>query len=175
MRDGQRARFLGRCGTSPQNRLQGPATQRGRKLRLEPLESRHLLSAFSPLSGTPDGASGSLRDAIAQANASTEADTITLEAGTYNLTVTGDGDTLGDLDLTDTAYKITIFGAGAGQTIIDASALSDRVFDVASGATVEIQGVTITGGSCQSGFGAGINNEGILTLRDSTVSGNTAG
>ena len=119
---------------------------------------------------TPDGDLDSLRWAIDLANANAEADTIELTEGTYNLTDTS----LGDLDLTDTAHKITITGAVVGETIINASALSDRVFDIASGATVEIQRVTITGGTGAYLSGAGIMNAGSLTLRNSIVSGNSS-
>jgi len=132
-----------------------------------------VLSTFNPLPGIADGDAGSLRAAILAANANAEADTIQLDVGTYALTAAGGGDTLGDLDLTDTAHKITIIGAGAGDTIIDATALSDRVFDINSDVTVEFVGVTITGGTGPYGAdGAGILNAGTLTMQDSVVSGN---
>lgn len=57
-----------------------------------------------------------------QANATPGADTIMLRAGTYRLTLAGAGEdaaATGDLDI---LQNLTIEGAGAMQTIIDASA-----------------------------------------------------
>ena len=60
--------------------------------------------------------------------------TITVPAGTYTLTITGTGEdaaATGDLDIT---ANMTINGAGAGRTIIQAGTTTgdgiDRVFDV---------------------------------------------
>ncbi|HUF52437.1 MAG TPA: choice-of-anchor Q domain-containing protein [Dehalococcoidia bacterium] len=114
----------------------------------------------------------SLRAAIQEANALAGPDVITLPAGTYNLTRSGAGEdsaSTGDLDITS---DLTINGAGAATTIIDAGDL-DRVFHVLSG-TVSISGVTIRNGNL-GGDGGGIYNSGILELTNSTVSDNTAG
>ncbi|MEL6615796.1 MAG: hypothetical protein AAFQ43_08665, partial [Bacteroidota bacterium] len=103
---------------------------------------------FSPSPGTADGAPGSLRDAITQANANGEDDTITLSAGTYSLTLDGVGDDLnltGDLDLTEAGFLVIIEGAGRTQTFIDQDA-ADRVFQVFAGATVVFRDLTIMGG-----------------------------
>lgn len=63
----------------------------------------------------------SLRDAIIQANFDTRKKyTINVPDGTYNLTLTQDG----SLDITS---NITILGASAGNTIISASFLGDRI------------------------------------------------
>ncbi|MDO8616726.1 MAG: right-handed parallel beta-helix repeat-containing protein [Dehalococcoidia bacterium] len=133
-----------------------------------------------PAPGACD-ANCSLREAIIAANAAAGADTITLPAGPYNLTMAGVGDdaaATGDLDITD---NLTINGAGAATTIIQACDSSggpctgvDRVFHVVSG-TVSISGVTIRNGNT-AGFagGGGILNSGTLTLTNSTVSGNSA-
>ena len=74
-----------------------------------------------------------LRAAIQEANAltgeETVADTISIPAGTYTLTIAGAGENdaaTGDLDITD---DLTITGAGIGATIIDANDL-DRAFHV---------------------------------------------
>ncbi|MEX0682036.1 MAG: right-handed parallel beta-helix repeat-containing protein [Dehalococcoidia bacterium] len=136
----------------------------------------------------------SLREAITAANqdvvvddcaADSGADTITLPAGTYTLTITGPDEeaaVTGDLDVTD---DLTINGAGAGSTIIEACAGVpcagvDRVFDVLTG-TVSISGVTIRNGAAAHGSpflgnGGGIQNASgsTLTLTSSTVSGNSA-
>ena len=126
---------------------------------------------------TVDGGAGSLRQAIINANSTPGTDTINLGAGTYTLTIGGAGENAaatGDLDITD---NLTIVGAGADTTIIDASGLSDRVFEVFAGMTLDISGVTITGGntSATSDRGGAINNLGTLLVTDSALAGNTAG
>jgi hypothetical protein len=96
-----------------------------------------------------------LRAAIQQANASPGAYTIILPAGVYPLTLEGSDNTaaVGDLDITGTNGPLTLIGAGAHVTIIE-SRVSDRVFDIRSGAAVTITGVTVKGGnSVQEGGG----------------------
>lgn len=98
----------------------------------------------------------SLREAIILAN-SGGADTIIVPAGTYNLTVTGTGENAaatGDLDFTD-SDTTTITGAGSGSVTIDATNISDRIFDARSGSSVDISGVTIQNGSTSGAVGAG--------------------
>jgi CSLREA domain-containing protein len=118
----------------------------------------------------------SLRDAIIIANGNGQADTITLPSGTYALTLTGTGEdaaATGDLDVTN---PLTITGAGPSQTTIDASGvISDRVFDIKSGAgTVVISGVKVINGNV-TGSGGGINNYNAdLTLINTVVVSNTA-
>ena len=95
----------------------------------------------------------SLREAVRSANGNTSvggctqgdgADTITVPAGLYLLTVTS-GTASGDLDLTT---NITINGAGQAQTVIDGTSLNDRVFDVSdANANVTITGLTIQHGT----------------------------
>ena len=111
----------------------------------------------------------SLRAAIQEANASFAAETITLPAGTYKLTTSGDDEesaVTGDLDILST---ITIQGSGSSVSIVDGNGI-DRVFDVRESGVLEIVGVTITGGS--QFYGAGILNSGDLTLTNSAVSHN---
>jgi CSLREA domain-containing protein len=118
-----------------------------------------------------------LRAAIIEANALPGADTITLPAGTYVLTIPGineDAAATGDLDITG---DLNINGAGAVTTTIDGAGL-DRVLHVRAG-NVTLSGVTIQGGNIQSypvGLydGGGILNDARLALNGSTVSGNTA-
>ena len=81
-----------------------------------------------------------LRAAIQEANASTGADAVSVPAGIYALTIAGYGEdaaATGDLDITD---SITIDGAGARSTFIQARdsrgvSIEDRVFDVRAGST----------------------------------------
>lgn len=110
-----------------------------------------------------DGMNCSLRNAVQSMNAGVPVgncvntgdafgtnDTIALQAGTYTLSIPGnneDDNETGDLDVFPTTDPITITGAGSDQTIIDASAISDRAIDfieVVENAT--ISGVQITGG-----------------------------
>lgn len=125
-----------------------------------------------------------LRAAIMETNALPGADTITLPAGFYALTLAGANENqaaTGDLDITD---DVTITGADAATTIIDGGAL-DRVLDIRPGATVQISDVTIqngdtTGditiiaGSDITGIGAGIRNQDALTLTNVNVQNSTA-
>lgn len=124
----------------------------------------------------------SLREAIISANtdaavggcpAGDGADTILLPAGTFTLSITGrdeDDARTGDLDLKD---QLTITGAGAGTSIIDGGAL-DRIFDVRDGATLTISGVTMRNGSAIDASGGGLRNNGMLTLKNSTIKESSA-
>ncbi len=122
-----------------------------------------------------------LRAAIQEANALAGADIITVPAGTYTLTIAGAGEDLaatGDLDITS---NLTITGAGAGSTIIQAGTIGgvggngiDRVFHVTGAFTAALQNLTIANG-LTGGQGGGIHNViGTLTISNSTFSGNTA-
>jgi predicted outer membrane repeat protein len=122
----------------------------------------------------------SLRQAIIDANATPKADTIILPAGTYTLTIPGAGEyqgLTGDLDI---SAPLTINGAGAGATVIDANGL-DRAIDVHS-CTVTLSGMTIRGGNASSvagkssflGEGGAILNSGTLTASNCVISGNSA-
>jgi hypothetical protein len=117
-----------------------------------------------------------LRDAIDTFDLQGGTNEIDLVAGTYTLTATAANPTptghfgalvVGNEDL-------TIVGAGAGQTIIDASALGDRAFQVLSSGHLHLIGVTITGGNA-SGNGGAIDNEGTLSLKDSSVANSVSG
>ncbi len=111
---------------------------------------------------TTNNGNCSLREAVIAANtdaardacrAGSGADTITLPAGTYALSIAGnleDNALQGDLDVLG---SVTINGAGAGNTTVNGSDL-DRVFDVWPGSTVVFSGLTITNGF--AGTGAGI-------------------
>ena len=149
-------------------------SSRHRVFRVEPLEQRQLLAVFTvnstldsvdanPGDGLAQDAAGNatLRAAVMEANASAAADTINLPAGIYNLTLTGFGENAaatGDLDVTE---NLTIAGAGAATTTIDATALLDRLFDLRDHATVAISGLSLTGGRANnSGTYAGHEDNG---------------
>ena len=124
----------------------------------------------------------SLREAIIAANTLAGADTITLPAGTYTLTITGTGENLaatGDLDINS---DVTLTGAGADSTIIEAGTIGypslsangiDRVFEVRGTFTVSISGVTIRNGKTALKGGGIYHNNGTLTVTNSAFSGNS--
>lgn len=96
----------------------------------------------------------SLRAAIVNANLATSTQkTILLPAGNYQLSLTGiGGDTQGDLDITNT---VTIVGAGAGRSVVNATGLGDRIFEVVgAGRSLTLADLTLRGGSV-GGFGGG--------------------
>jgi CSLREA domain-containing protein len=120
-----------------------------------------------------------LRAAIQEANARPGGDIIELPAGTYTLSIAGAVENLaatGDLDITD---SLTINGAGASSTIIQAHATQgsgiDRVFHILGAGNVSISGVAIKNGKCAGCSGGGIANENsALTVTSSAFYGNSA-
>ena len=119
----------------------------------------------------------SLREAISAANSDTAidactagsgADTITVPAGTYQLTIEGsdeDNNATGDLDILS---SVTLQGAGRATTIIDAGDL-DRVLDVRCEQdkdgciaidTVTVKGFTLRNGTPPYGRGGVFRNAG---------------
>lgn len=119
------------------------------------------------------GGSCSLRAAIQEANALAGADTIQLPGGEFRITRTGtpddDAADIGDFDITDST---TLLGSAGGITVIHGRAFV-RVFDVIGPAIVSMQRLTIRDGSLRGGEdGAGIRNDGALTLTDVTLANN---
>jgi predicted outer membrane repeat protein len=94
---------------------------------------------------TDDNDPGSLRWAITQANVARSADTITLSAGTYVLSLSNAGITPNSWRDFDIESDVTIVGAGPGQTVIN-SLGGWRHFEVNSG-SLNLSGVTLRGGS----------------------------
>jgi len=110
-----------------------------------------------------------LRAAIQEANALAGSDTIMVSSGTYNLT-------LGDLRITTT---MTIIGNGAGSTTINGTGTS-RIFRIQSTGVATVSDVTLTNGNGTGGASGGGDKggaiwifHGVLTLLNSTVTGNT--
>ena len=135
---------------------------------------------------TNDGACSptdcSLREAVIAANTAVGPDSITLPADTFTLTIADasaadeDAAATGDLDITS---NITLGGAGASTTIIQAGTSLGTsvgcVFEIGAAGNAAISGVTVRNGSrIGSSDAGGINNNGILTVTNSTVSGNQA-
>jgi CSLREA domain-containing protein len=118
-----------------------------------------------------------LREAITAANGDAGAETINFillpgdpgydpAADLYTLTLAG--------ALPDLSTDISIIGPGAVYVKISGNNTT-RVFNVSSGAIVNISGLTISGGNSGNDGGGGIQNNGTLTLNANSISGNIAG
>ncbi len=125
----------------------------------------------------PNAGTGTLRQAIIDANANAGADTIAFAAG-----VTG---TISlESALPNLADDVTISGPGANVLTVQrdpSASTAFRIFAVNNGKAVGISGLTISGGRANGtafpgNAGGGIFNEGgTLTMTSSTISGNIAG
>src|SRR6516162_5290599 len=170
------------------------------RLSVELLEGRCVPTTLTPTTFADGGlGSGSLRDVVLQFNADTgtDDDTILLEAGTYALTIRNVGGQhetaglTGDLNLTQTSHRWIIQGAGSSgtnATIIDASQLMDRVFEIVTpGTQVVFQDLVLQGGLAQDdgsegalagttdALGGGLlNTGGDVTLDNVVVQNNVA-
>jgi uncharacterized repeat protein (TIGR01451 family) len=118
---------------------------------------------------------GTLRACVIWANGNPGADTITVPAGTYTLTLGNSGEddaAEGDLDITET---LTIIGAGARTTIIDGNA-NDRIFHVpANVGSLTLSDMTLRNGNADGNDGGAIlNSDNTVTLTDVTLTGNSA-
>ncbi|MCP5303552.1 MAG: tandem-95 repeat protein [Pseudomonadales bacterium] len=116
----------------------------------------------------------SLREAIIATNNTAGQDTIFLSSGTYTLMIAGSGENAaatGDLDI---LQNLTLIGTGASSTIVNATGLNDRVFEVSgTGTSAYFSGITVTGGNISNGGGILANGSTSLTLWDSVIANNT--
>jgi uncharacterized repeat protein (TIGR01451 family) len=90
-------------------------------------------------------------------------DTIDVPAGHYVLTA-------GVITIPN---SVTIVGAGAAQVTIDAN-MASQVFSIPLGGALNLNGVTVTGGSQPQGVGGDIYDAGALTVDASTITNGTA-
>ncbi len=130
--------------------------------RLEGLEGRTVPATFT-VRNLADAGAGSLRQAVLDANAAPGADVIRFAPaarGTVTLTS-------GELAITD---DVRIDGPGAGRLAVSGNDTS-RVFNIAAGADVAIDDLTVTRGRALL-QGGGIRNAGTLTLSHAVVSDN---
>lgn len=115
-----------------------------------------------------EGDQCTLRAAIQQANASPGPDAINFDtvifASAQTILVSGSA-------LPQITGELTITGTSSALLIIDGDA-SYRVFNVASGATVNISNLTVTNGFVGESSGGGILNSGNLTLTNVAVRNN---
>ena len=112
---------------------------------------------------TADDGAGSLREALADV---CTGDTITFD-------IAGDGPhtillTTGELQV---AKNVTVHN-NSGESITVSGNNASRAFNINSGTTAAIIGLTISGGAATDG--AGIINDGTLTVANSTLTGNAA-
>lgn len=164
------SRWMGR-GSPKTKRL--PTARR--RLAIDVLEDRLAPAtlAVTTRADVVDAGDGkvSLREAITLANATAEADTITLKAGYYQINIPeagGNDNTTGDFDITN---PVRIRGEGKNATYISGEKLH-RVFDLIGTYEVTFAKLTITNGV--GGFGGGIQAlTANITLRQARVSGNT--
>ncbi len=132
--------------------------------RVDGLEVRALLSTIT-VTNDGDSGNGSLRQALASAVAG---ETIKFARSAYGTITLTSG-------LLEVATRVTINGPGADNVTINGNnAFQD--FQVDSGATATISGLTITGGvDSQSGAGGGgIVNNGTLTVANCTITDNSS-
>lgn len=128
-------------------------------------DTRPVYAATITVDTTTDGNDGecvidcSLREAIDVAIAG---DIVDVPAGTHLLT-------LGQITLNE---NLTIMGAGPANTIIDGNT-SDRIFDVTSGSTLQIDNLQITNGTAANGGGIHVTS-GDLTLNNVQLIANSA-
>src|SRR5215472_12775753 len=109
-----------------------------------------------------DSGPGSLRQALADAN---EGDTINFDASVGTVTLT-----TAELAIDK---SVTLSGAPQIVTVVRASQTEFRIFHVMPGHSVEINGLTVSGGHITGDNGGGIlNDNSTLTITQCTVSGN---
>lgn len=129
--------------------------------------------------GACQGGDCSLREAIIAANLNPGADTISLPAGTFTLSIAGRGEEFadtGDLDITD---SLTITGQGRDSTLIDGNGI-DRVLHILpeseSAITVTISNLAVENGTALNHVGGGIlvAQRATVTLTGVDVANNVA-
>jgi uncharacterized repeat protein (TIGR01451 family) len=146
-------------------------------------------AALSNAAGTSCPATCTLREAVQASDNVGGANTITVPAGSYKLTLadTASGQTdnpaVGDLDV-KSGVTLTVTGAGAASTTINANQI-DRAFAVQSGGNLAISGMTVENGaqpdvgqasadSISPGNGGAFYNDGTLSISNSVLTGDSA-
>jgi Right handed beta helix region/Immunoglobulin I-set domain len=136
------------------------------ELQYEPLESIYVSPSGDDAGGCGAQASPcrTVQRGVDEARfASTDDVVVHIAAGTYTETV--------DTGVWPAGRSLTLEGAGASSTTVDANA-SGSVVRVAGG-IVRIEKLTLTGGA-GSTYGGGIDSDGTVTVVDSTITGNSS-
>ena len=136
--------------------------QRTFRPMLEQFEDRVVPATSLMVTSTADSGTGSLRAALAYPATNLIID-FAADVRTIDLTSTG---------LTISSNVTFLNDQAPGPVTIDGGG-KFTVFTIDSGVTVSMTGLTIADGY-STGSGAGIDNSGTLTLKQCTVSGNTA-
>lgn len=134
------------------------------RLRVELLEDRSTPSTFT-VGNLADSGTGSLRQAVLDANANSGADAIDFANGLSGTVVL----TGGQLSITD---DLQIDGPGADRLAVSGNDVS-RVFQISTGVAVSIDDLTVSHGRTV-GRGGGILNAGALTVSHAVFSDNLA-
>lgn len=159
-------RLLSSGPLSPDSRL-----RQRHPLVLEPLEDRTVPTGFL-VSNSADSGTGSLRQALLDANYNPGLDSISFASSVHNITLSS-----GELAITE---SVTLQGSGANKLSISGNDAS-RVLNIHNG-NVSISGLTITHGRSDkfatnlAGIGGGILNQAgaSLSLVDVVLSNNQA-
>lgn len=149
---------------------------------LEALEGRTLLSTVV-VNAVSDSATGAgvvtLSDAVAMANASASATTITFDptvfAALQTIVAPSGGFSSGQagLDLDNTAAEIILIGPAAG-VIIDNANFASNVCTVLPNVTASLSNMTLEGAGANY-CGVRVDAQGTVSLTDVALSGNNAG
>ncbi len=141
---------------------------------------------------TNQGNAITLRSAVIAANAAGGTNSITLGAGTYQLTIPGTGETassgdstIGDLDILAPASgrnTLTVQGTGAASTTIQQTSGIDRIFDahpvnLAGSVTFNLSDVTLKAGNLIASSGGAIlagRAGDVTSVSNSVFDGNSA-
>ncbi|MDQ3115254.1 MAG: hypothetical protein M3Q86_01360 [Verrucomicrobiota bacterium] len=133
-------------------------------------------AATFTVTNTNDSGPGSLRQAVLDSNAAATADNIVFDPAVFGTPQTISLATVISISPTTTVDALTITGPGAGLLTISGNN-AVRIFAVSSDDTASISGMTLTQGTTVGAGAAGsaINNDGHLTVTNTTFSSNTAG
>ena len=142
-------------------------------LPLEQLEGRDVPAVINlTVTSLADTGVGTLRSAITTADTGDPTDS-------YVINITTPGTITLESALPDLSHDITITGL---PTVVGSAVRRDprlatrfRIFTVDPGATVNLTGLTITGGNVGGGDGGGVDNSGTLAVSHCALVGNTAG
>jgi fibronectin-binding autotransporter adhesin len=154
--------------------------------RVEALEDRVTPTTYTVTSLAGDNSAGSLRQAIALANAQPGKDTITFASGLAGGAIdlsTGQLSITGDVDIKGPTAALVILDGPSFDTF-QQFMNNGRIFDIAAGVTASISNLRLQGGNASDpnfegntpdAFGGAIHNAGNLTGRQCTFYNNGAG